>query len=183
MQRSKSHTPPNRAPSDNVNQRVGIPINSNNANTNTNNNPTPSVPTVNNNSTINDNRNLQQKGLEWVLGRSVRVKTLFDEEYEGEIYAYDLRTNYLQAYKETRLALARIGVGVTQEAQDIFDALSKTLPCRWADEKIVVLDEVIINPPYDLENCKASSSASGSLARVRKVLEGEKRRLANIRKQ
>ncbi|CAJ0751783.1 19380_t:CDS:1, partial [Entrophospora sp. SA101] len=93
MQRSKSHTPPNRTPSDNVNQRVGIPINSNNANTNTNNNPTPSVPTVNNNSTINDNRNLQQKGLEWVLGRSVRVKTLFDEEYEGEIYAYDLRTN------------------------------------------------------------------------------------------
>ncbi|CAJ0874080.1 22087_t:CDS:2, partial [Entrophospora sp. SA101] len=94
-----------------------------------------------------------------------------------------IQTRDLQAYKETRLALARIGVGVTQEAQDIFDALSKTLPCRWADEKIVVLDEVIINPPYDLENCKASSSASGSLARVRKVLEGEKRRLANIRKQ
>ena len=40
-----------------------------------------------------ENKRAQQKGLEWVLGRSVRVKTLLDEEYEGEIYAYDLKTN------------------------------------------------------------------------------------------
>ncbi|CAG8535321.1 6993_t:CDS:2 [Ambispora gerdemannii] len=86
----------------------------------------------------------------------------------------------IQAYRETQQFLARIGVGVTVEAQEIFDALSKTLPVRWVEEKIVVLDEVIINPPYDLENCKAGSSASGSLARVRKVLEGEKKRLSNL---
>ncbi|CAG8593564.1 5710_t:CDS:2 [Ambispora leptoticha] len=159
----------------------------------------------------------QQKGLEWALGLSIRVKTLTDEEYEGQIYAYDTKTNCvnatsndatntttsvfattfpsvsyvqmeriqareMQAYRETQAFLARIGVGVTVEAQEIFDALSKTLPVRWAEEKIVVLDEVVINPPYDLENCKANSSASGSLARVKKVLEGEKKRLSSVRK-
>ncbi|KAG0223127.1 hypothetical protein BGW41_005702 [Actinomortierella wolfii] len=87
-----------------------------------------------------------------------------------------------QAVREAQAAAARIGVGVTSEAQDIFDALSKTLPCRWAKDSIVVMDEVIIAPPYDAENCRANASSSNSLARVRKVLEGVKMRLANGRR-
>ncbi|KAF9346749.1 hypothetical protein BGX26_001742 [Mortierella sp. AD094] len=87
-----------------------------------------------------------------------------------------------QAVREVQAAAARIGVGVTSIAQDIFDALSKTLPCRWAKDSIVVMDEVIISPPYEPENCKANPSSSNSLARVKKVLEGERMRLANGRK-
>ncbi|CAG8821582.1 7318_t:CDS:2, partial [Racocetra persica] len=71
----------------------------------------------------------------------------------------------LQSVKDTQVALAKIGVGVTQEAQDIFDAMSKT----WHKESIIVLDEVIINPPYDIENCKANIGSAELLARVRKV--------------
>ncbi|KAF9398217.1 hypothetical protein BGX21_008047, partial [Mortierella sp. AD011] len=74
-----------------------------------------------------------------------------------------------QAVREVQAAAARIGVGVTSIAQDIFDALSKTLPCRWAKDSIVVMDEVIISPPYEPENCKANPSSSNSLARVKKV--------------
>ena len=37
-----------------------------------------------------------------------------------------IQAREIQAVKETQVALARIGVGVTQKAQDIFDALSKT---------------------------------------------------------
>ncbi|KAF9388841.1 hypothetical protein CPB97_000288 [Podila verticillata] len=87
-----------------------------------------------------------------------------------------------QAIREAQVAAARIGVGVSSSAQDIFDALSKTLPCRWAKDSIVVMDEVIIAPPYEPENCKANASASYTLARVKKVLEGERFRLANGRK-
>ncbi|GES93855.1 protein LSM12 homolog [Rhizophagus clarus] len=265
MQRAKSHTPA-RTPSDNVSQRVG------NIN-NQNNNSSTVTNTSNNVSTVDNRESQQQKGLEWTLGLSIRVKTLNDDEYEGQIYAYDPKTNCvvlqtssasttpnssgsqkydfrilkisflkevaqipnrkpsidinsnfatvtnstannssangqntnngifstfvpsvgyvpmeriqareIQAVKETQAALARIGVGVTQKAQDIFDALSKTLPCRWAKDSIVVLDEVMISPPYDIDDCKASQSASGSLAQVRKVLEGERKRLESGRK-
>lgn len=38
----------------------------------------------------------------------------------------------------------KIGVGVSSLAQEVFDALSKTLPCRWADRHIIVMDEIVI---------------------------------------
>lgn len=42
----------------------------------------------------------------------------------------------------------RIGVDVTAEAQRVFDALAKTLPCRWDRDTIVVLDSVRLSRPY-----------------------------------
>ncbi|KAG0379312.1 hypothetical protein BGX24_000869 [Mortierella sp. AD032] len=87
-----------------------------------------------------------------------------------------------QAIREAQAAAARIGVGVSVIGQDIFNALHKTLPCRWHDLQIIVMDEVIISPPYETENCKANASSSYVLARVKKVLEGERLRMANGRK-
>ncbi|KAF9429436.1 hypothetical protein BGZ76_001291 [Entomortierella beljakovae] len=87
----------------------------------------------------------------------------------GFVQLDKLQQREQQAVRETQVAAARIGVGVTDVAQEIFDALSKTLPCRWAKEQIVVMDEVVISPPYEPENCKANPSASYLLARIKKV--------------
>ena len=68
---------------------------------------------------------------------------------------------------------ARKGKGVSREAQDIFDAMSKTLPTKWEGENIVVLDVVVIAKPYRSENCKAGKGVHPQmLTRVRKVVSG-----------
>ena len=36
----------------------------------------------------------------------------------------------------------RLGVGVSLQAQALYDTLSRTLPCRWQGTSIVVLGEV-----------------------------------------
>ncbi|KAI8063403.1 anticodon-binding domain-containing protein [Gilbertella persicaria] len=82
-----------------------------------------------------------------------------------------------ETVKEFKHQVSKIGVGVTKEAQDIFNALSKTLPCRWSKDTIVVMDEILISPPYGVEDCKANATSAALLARVKKVLEGERKRL------
>ncbi|KAI6685855.1 hypothetical protein NL676_031768 [Syzygium grande] len=86
----------------------------------------------------------------------------------------------LRAREQSALRLAeaeaeRIGVGVTSEAQSIFDALSKTLPVRWDKSIIVVMDEVRVSSPYVPESVSGGAAAANE--RVKKVLEFERKRL------
>jgi protein LSM12 len=73
-----------------------------------------------------------------------------------------------------------VGVGVTQDAQDIFDSLAKTMPCTWSGDKIQCY-RVTISPPYTVESCAGPDE--NELSRVRKVLEGERVKLDNRRKK
>ncbi|KAL8052583.1 hypothetical protein ABFX02_05G014300 [Erythranthe guttata] len=91
-----------------------------------------------------------------------------------------LDLNSLQAREESAIRQAeadaeRIGVGVTSEAQSLFDALSKTLPVRWDKSTIVVMNEVRVSSPYLPESVLGGTPAAND--RVRKVLEFEKKRL------
>lgn len=76
-------------------------------------------------------------------------------------------------------AAARKNKSVTKEAQDLFDALIRTLPTRWDGTNIVVNDAVVITAPYRVEDCRlGAGQQAGMLARVKKVLENERRKLA-----
>ncbi|MCO5571642.1 hypothetical protein L7F22_025389 [Adiantum nelumboides] len=79
------------------------------------------------------------------------------------------------AIRQAEAEAERIGIGVTAEAQDIFDALSKTLPVRWDNRIIVVMNEVRVSSPYYPENVAGGPPAANE--RVRKVLELERKRL------
>lgn len=60
---------------------------------------------------------------------------------------------------------------VSKEAQEIFDALSRTMPARWEGKDIVVLDAVVVGAPYRGEDCKGVGGAqAGMVGRVRKVV-------------
>lgn len=79
------------------------------------------------------------------------------------------------AIRQAELEAERFGIGVTAEAQSLFDALSKTLPVRWDKTTIVVMNEVHVSSPYLPESVVGGTPAANE--RVRKVLEFERKRL------
>ncbi|KAJ5596233.1 hypothetical protein N7450_002691 [Penicillium hetheringtonii] len=73
---------------------------------------------------------------------------------------------------------ARRGKGVTREAQDIFDAFSRTMPARWDGSNIIVADAVTIGSPYRSDDCRPLVEGdTAALARVRKVLDMERKKI------
>jgi len=101
---------------------------------------------------------------------------------------YDLRLPYIddqkcqqredKAIAVRRQEAAKIGVGVSPEAQAIFLALAKTMTCKWEGTTIIVLDEVTVSPPYGSSDCTAMSpNDERAVARVRLVLKEERARL------
>ncbi|MCJ1313640.1 hypothetical protein MMC25_007319 [Agyrium rufum] len=74
--------------------------------------------------------------------------------------------------------------GTSREAQDIFDALARTLPTEWRGSSIIVMERVEIKAPYSVGECELvreagkESGSAHTLDRVKKVLENERRKLA-----
>ncbi|KAK6139254.1 hypothetical protein DH2020_027009 [Rehmannia glutinosa] len=84
-----------------------------------------------------------------------------------------LDLNTLQSREESAIRQAeadaeRIGVGVSAEAQRIFDALSKTLPVRWDKTTIVVMNEVRVGSPYLPESVSGGTPAANERVRAKK---------------
>ncbi|CAA7036094.1 unnamed protein product [Microthlaspi erraticum] len=86
-----------------------------------------------------------------------------------------LRAKEALAIRQAEADAERMGVGVTPEAQSIFDALSKTLPVQWENSDILVMKEVRVRSPY-LSDCVFGGTDAAN-NRVKKVLELERRRL------
>lgn len=93
---------------------------------------------------------------------------------QPSIQALDIRALKAREAKAIGEAMdreARRGKGVTREAQDLFDAFSRTMPAHWNGPHIVVADAVSISPPYRVDDCRPLVEGNeAALARVRKVV-------------
>ena len=73
--------------------------------------------------------------------------------------------------------IAAIGIGVSEHAQAVFDALERTMPCEWRGRAIHVYGgEVRVAPPYGTRDAAFLEGAAGNemmLQRVRTVLDEE----------
>ncbi|GAA6052320.1 hypothetical protein JCM3770_007250 [Rhodotorula araucariae] len=86
-------------------------------------------------------------------------------------------TELAGAVARAQQAQARVGQGVSADAQALFDALARTLPVRWAGQSIVVLDEVVVGAPYGVADVKGAKGSAERVERVKKMLEGIRTRL------
>ncbi|KAF5184484.1 Lsm12 [Thalictrum thalictroides] len=123
---------------------------------------------------------------EFEVGYIIAIKTTLGDQFEGKADdPLDMKECYIDfkilhareesAIRQAEMEAERIGVGVTNEAQNIYDALSKTLPVRWDRTVIVVMNEVRVNSPYLPENVSGGTGPAND--RVKKVLEFERKRL------
>ncbi|KAI7936040.1 hypothetical protein MJO29_015343 [Puccinia striiformis f. sp. tritici] len=129
--------------------------------TTANNNTTTTTSTNNNNSNLTSN-GLVSKILEPV----------------NHIHVDSIKMRQSLALENLDLQRARIGLGVSRWAQEIFDALGKTLPVRWHQTSIIILDEVLLPGPYYRSiDVKANQTNQASMSRVKQVLDGEWSRL------
>ncbi|XP_048846424.1 protein LSM12 homolog A-like [Brienomyrus brachyistius] len=73
--------------------------------------------------------------------------------------------------KEDKLSLAyAVSAGVSVAGQQLFQTIHKTIKdCKWQERNIIVMDDVIITPPYQAENCKGKGGSA--LSHVRKIVE------------
>lgn len=75
--------------------------------------------------------------------------------------------------QQAEVDMSKVGVGVTKEAQYLFDVLVRTVPCTWNGKSICVMDSVMIEPPYLIENVSRISghpAADSTFDRVKQVL-------------
>ncbi|NXG60435.1 LSM12 protein, partial [Hemiprocne comata] len=78
--------------------------------------------------------------------------------------------NKARTEKEEKLSQAyAISAGVSLEGQQLFQTIHKTIKdCKWQEKNIVVMEEVVIAPPYQVENCKGKEGSA--LSHVRKIV-------------
>jgi protein LSM12 len=55
--------------------------------------------------------------------------------------------------------------------------LFSSLPARWNNKSIIVLDNVVIEPPYGVEDCKAPPKHVKQLERVKELVKNELERV------
>ncbi|XP_064647642.1 protein LSM12-like [Lineus longissimus] len=93
---------------------------------------------------------------------------------------HKLQSRLQSNLQEKQRQIDYIGVDVTPEGQNVFNAITKTIKeVHWEGKTIVVFDQVTIVPPYCVEHvrCREGTPAQGqtssqkALEHVRKIVE------------
>ncbi|CAK0736037.1 hypothetical protein CVIRNUC_000681 [Coccomyxa viridis] len=114
--------------------------------------------------------------------KKVLQSTSPHQPFYDKLPAIDERRQHAKLQKATQVAQEKVerqGLGVSKEGQQIFDCIYKTLPCKWQEKTIIVLNEVHVKEPYDTSSVtKAHSDVpSTTLERVILMVKSERERL------
>ena len=103
------------------------------------------------------------------------------ESSSGPTPVSSLDSNVVNTKLEAAIRLrqedsAKIGKNVSEFAQQLFFSLAKTLPCRWDNQTIVVMDNILIAPPYTAESCSilTGDNKSPALERIKSIVANHK---------
>lgn len=55
-----------------------------------------------------------------------------------------------------------------ENLDEMFICLCSIKDCKWQEKNIIVMDDVVISPPYQVENCKGKEGSA--LSHVRKIV-------------
>ncbi|KAF7263083.1 LSM12 homolog A-like [Rhynchophorus ferrugineus] len=99
--------------------------------------------------------NVQFVNLSYVSELQVKKEGHYISEVPQSLNLQRLNMRIRNQVDEKRRLLQAISANVSSEGQRLFIAISKMFDnneVRWNNSDIIVLDEVIISPPYQLEN-------------------------------
>ncbi|XP_030757564.1 LSM12 homolog A-like [Sitophilus oryzae] len=104
---------------------------------------------------------VQFVNLSYVSELQVKKEGNFITELPQSLNLQRLNTRMRNQVDEKRRLLQAISANVSTEGQSLFIAISKQFSeeVRWRNTDIIVLDEVIISPPYQLENVGGNKSS------------------------
>jgi len=89
-----------------------------------------------------------------------------------QLDAQALKARENAAIEKLLAADQKRGKGVTKEAQELFNHFDRIIPSFWDNKSIIVNNNVRIDPPYGVDDCRAPKDSKQAELQIRKMLEG-----------
>ena len=112
-----------------------------------------------------------------IMSHAIKGYIVDEKESEAPIDTRKTTKNALQKREQNTFfkvesLMSELNDKASPEGQTVFDAIHKTMDCKWVDgNSIVVLDQVKITPPYTPETCTSlNDTDDDAFNRIVKIL-------------